>query len=436
MRLRAFSWSGFGLLVVGVGAVGLGCAREDAQDEGATESTDAISIGNLVDLARGTLDRSAPDPHNPWAVRDLGIGEEYRLAGEAQEFADIARLVNKFQDRSKRDSGETSASRAFHAKSHACVLGSLSIEPSKLPPTARVGLFEKAATYPTWVRFSNGVGSKQSDKKLDMRGFAVKIMGVPGKRIVSREGDATATTQDFLLANQPIAPASDVRHMMAFGEAATAASDAESILGKLEALVKAGAFLTRDENVRIVDFLANWVLPKTKEVGSLLGDEYFTGAPNALGLADGDPNTARAKAAFKLKVRTGVLRGDECTPVVTAPKPKDLAFLRNDLESHFASGKVCADVYLQLQTDGRREPIEDASVPWQSEFTKVGRVVFEKQDLDAHAAEQEKCDSFSFQPWHTIEAHRPLGNVMRARRLALPSSAAYRGATLTEPRAD
>ncbi|HIE1388021.1 TPA: hypothetical protein ACXJSN_003246 [Pseudomonas aeruginosa] len=47
-------------------------------------------------------------------------------------------------------------------------------------------------------------------------------------------------------------------------------------------------------------------------------------------------------------------------------------------------------------------------------------------------------DGIFFSPWHGIEDHRPLGNVMRARRSAYQFSAHYRselnGCPLHEPR--
>lgn len=412
------------------------CSAAAADDPEAEESADAISIANLYRLVRGNVDRSKVDPANPWAQKTLAVGEENRIPGEDAELAEIAKLVNRFQDHAKSESSAPKLERAFHAKSHACTKGSLAVDPSALPSALRVGLFAEAASYPTWVRFSNGVGQKQSDKKLDMRGFAIKVMGVRGNRIVTVPSDATATTQDFLLANQDVGPASDVRHMMAFGEAMMGANDSGTILGKIDNLAQAGKFLTRDENVRIVDFLANRVLDKTKKVGSLLGDTYSTGAPNALGLEEGPVETARAKAAFKLVVKTGVLAGAKCNPIVAEPRSQDPAFLRADLASHFARGTVCADVFVQLQKNGTTEPIEDVSVPWRTELVPVGRITFERRDLDAPqvVADRERCDDFSFRPWHTIDTHRPLGNVMRARRVALPSSANHRDAEREEPR--
>jgi hypothetical protein len=265
---------------------------------------------------------------------------------------------------------------------------------------------------------------------MDIRGLALKILGVLGDRMRTNANDATASTQDFLMANQPFGPAADARHMMGFASALLKVSESTTILGKVDSLVSAGGFLAKDENVRLVDFLANHALPKAKAVGTLVGDSFFTGAPNAMGLAAGDPETARAKGAFKVMAKTGVLRGNVCTPTEQKPTA-DENYLRADLVKQLANAQVCIDIFLQFQENADSEPIEDVSVEWKTPFVKAGRIVFAKQQLED--TDQGRCDSFSFQPWHTLQVHKPLGNVMRARRIALPASASYRGADLTEP---
>jgi hypothetical protein len=406
---------------------------EDANGGAQTgEEQDLISISNLVALARGKVDRSRPDPYNPWAKKKLGVGEENRLPDEDAEFLRIGKLVNRFQTEAQTEGKEARPSRAFHAKSHACVKGTLTVDNAALPEAARVGLFAENKSYATYTRFSNGVGSKQEDRKLDVRGLAFKIVGVAGERVLTNPGDDTATTQDFLLANQPFAPHTNPTTMMAFGEVMSAAKNTTSILGKIDSVMAIGSYFTSDENVRLVDFLANHALPKTKAVGSLLGDTYWTGAPNALGLEEGHPATARAKGAMKLKAVTGVLEGAVCKPV-SAPPGSDRDFLRKDFEQRFASSRVCIELSLQRQLDGESESLEDVSVEWQTPFVSVGRVVFEPQALTIENPDQAACNEFTFQPWHTIAAHRPLGNAQRARRIALPSSAAFRHATAVEP---
>lgn len=422
----------FGVL----GLVGLAaCANATAPEEEPTSaSEDELSIQNLYDLWKGTIDRTVVDPHNPWAQTQLGIGEEYRLPGEAEEFAGYARAVNGIQDQVKNSEGGEVA-RTFHKKAHACRLGRVEIDSGELTPAARVGLFAENRSYPTWARLSNGVSQTQADRKVDSRGLAIKIMGVEGDRIVTGPNDATATTQDFLMANQSVAPAADVRGLMGFAIAAMGSPDSSGILGRLAGLTGIGKFLWKDENVRVVDFLVNRALPKSKEVGSMLGDSFFTGVPNALGLEEGDPDTARAKGAFKLMAKTGILRGSTCQPVIVPPGSSN-DFLREDFERRSSSQTVCADLFVQLQRDPARESIEDGSVEWSTPFTRVGRLVIEPSNDQAETERGEReCEDFAFWPWHTLTAHRPLGNMMRARRVVMPASQAHRNADTTEPTA-
>ena len=81
--------------------------------------------------------------------------------------------------------------------------------------------------------------------------------------------------------------------------------------------------------------------------------------------------------------------------------------------------------------DDAHTPIEDTSVPWRVEDTplmKVAELRIPRCDLDdpqTHV-QSEKIDKLSFSPWHATEDHRPLGNVMRARRVAYEASAELR----------
>src|SRR5207253_3469825 len=54
------------------------------------------------------------------------------------------------------------------------------------------------------VRFSNGSGARQHDAKADVRGVAIKLLGVPGKKLIP--GMENAKTQDFLLIRSPSTP--------------------------------------------------------------------------------------------------------------------------------------------------------------------------------------------------------------------------------------
>ena len=85
--------------------------------------------------------------------------------------------------------------RALHYHSHGGATAELQVLPD-LPAWARVGIFAVPGRYDALVRFSSGGGEKLPDTKPDVRGFAVKVLGVPGKKLIP--GLESATTQDFL----------------------------------------------------------------------------------------------------------------------------------------------------------------------------------------------------------------------------------------------
>src|SRR5688572_25269996 len=117
--------------------------------------------------------------------------------GEAARFEAHAAFLGELQK--KRGASD----RALHAKANLGVEAELAVLPD-LPEEARVGMFATPRTYQALVRFSNGAGRRQSDKKLDVRGIAVKVLGVDGKKVIP--GLEDATTQDFLAIRSPSVP--------------------------------------------------------------------------------------------------------------------------------------------------------------------------------------------------------------------------------------
>ena len=93
------------------------------------------------------------------------------------------------------------------------------------------------------------------------------------------------------------------------------------------------------------------------------------------------------------------------------------------------------DVLLQLQTDPRRMPIEDASIEWPerlSPFVPVARLTLPRQEFRS-AAQAAFARTLSYNPWHTTADHRPLGNQNRARRQIYSQLSAMRQRMNREP---
>ncbi|MGO4750424.1 hypothetical protein AB4212_17685 [Streptomyces sp. 2MCAF27] len=90
---------------------------------------------------------------------------------------------------------------------------------------------------------------------------------------------------------------------------------------------------------------------------------------------------------------------------------------------------LAADIHMRLADDGleflfqaqffedeSRTPIEDPSVRWDAPWLTVARLRLPRQAPDEALAET--VEKSSFNPWIAATEHRPLGEVMRARKAA------------------
>jgi hypothetical protein len=80
---------------------------------------------------------------------------------------------------------------------------------------------------------------------------------------------------------------------------------------------------------------------------------------------------------------------------------------------------VVFDLTVQLQTDPRRMPVENNGVRWPERLSPripVARLRLPAQRFDS-SAQLAFADNLSYNSWHCVSSHRPLGNQNRARRV-------------------
>ena len=161
----------------------------------------------------------------------------------------------------------------------------------------------------------------------------------------------------------------------------------------------------------------------------ILGETFFSQAPILYG-------------AYIAKVSLAPL-SPELTPLIG--KKIDLRAspnaLREAVRDHFAARGGVWELRVQLCTDLEKMPIEDASVEWPqtlSAYVPVATLTMPPQDSWSEAARQDIDQAMAFSPWHGVADHRPLGNIMRARRETYAHSAAFRAehnkCPIAEPR--
>jgi hypothetical protein len=106
------------------------------------------------------------------------------------------------------------------------------------------------------------------------------------------------------------------------------------------------------------------------------------------------------------------------TPIPRLPfRPPD-DYLRDAMIASLAEGDVELDIRLQLQTDSFRMPIENNAVLWPEKLSPrvtVSTLRLFKQKFDS-PSQMAFAKKLSYNPWHTIAEHRPLGNQSRARQ--------------------
>lgn len=302
--------------------------------------------------------------------------EAQRFQGFADELAAIQRA---------RGASSNQLSRTLHVKQHLGAVGELVVRASE---TARSGVFASAGkTWPVYARFSNGSSRHQADGAPDVRGFAIKLVGVPGPKLI--EALATEETQDFLFIDTPVIPFRTPDEFLMF---VRAAKDGPSKL--LPRLVKSFGL------GRALSIL--WGAVTTPKVKSYATHDFHTAAPIAFG----------ASAA-----KLALVPVPNDTP---APRSSGDDFLRQDLTARLQQGPLSWALRAQLFVDETTTPIEDTSVPWTGRWIDLALLTLPQQDVTSPRGQEISAlvSQLSFDPWHAIAEHRPLGAIMRARSIA------------------
>jgi hypothetical protein len=321
---------------------------------------------------------------------------------EQQIFTEFASRIIAAQQQEAATEFKRPLARGFHAKLHAGLIGEFQVL-DDIPEFARFGVFGTRRVFPAVVRFSNGTPRFQADKRPEPRGIGIKLIGVVGDKLPP--GNKDDVTQDFLATSHSVT--STVRSAKQF----IAFIEAERKSGPLP--INLARAVGVRESARILTALVRTVV--LSKVSSLATEHYSGTAPIKLG-----------PYAVKFTVRPA-----EQTKL-PAQRQRTENFLREELAERLREGDLWFDFVVQFYVDDECTPIEDTSVPWKPEdapFVKLAQLRIPSCDLDDPLISERSnlIDRFSFSPWHTIEEHRPLGNVMRARRIAYQASANLRG---------
>jgi len=314
--------------------------------------------------------------------------EGLRLAEERiqpWEDAALQDIIDAFNAQMRRLWNPGYFERGGNTKTHGVVRAEFVVR-DDVPPHLRHGLFAQPRTFPAWVRYS-GPGPVWSDD-IDDIGFlsmAIKVMGVEGPKLMDDE----KFTQDL------------------FGTCAptfvTPNTQANAQLQHWSYVNAAVFYFFNLRQPHVLDAIMNSLWTRTQT--SPMECEYFSTVPYLLGEGQAMQYSFHSR-----------LRSRSAVPGLPGRPPAD--YLRQAMASTLARTSVEFDVCVQVQTDPFLMPIEDASVMWPTSLSprvpvavvRIPRQTFDSPEQIAFAR------VLSYNPWHSLPEHRPLGNISRARK--------------------
>jgi hypothetical protein len=308
----------------------------------------------------------------------------------------FARFANQLVELQRLHASGGRVGRALHKKLDGGFEARLEIF-GDLPEPARHGLFAAPRVYDALVRYSNGSSVVQGDEKGDVRGMAVKVLDVDGPKAVG-----TARTQDFLGILQSSTPF-------------RTADEFVGIVWASRSPVLALPRMLFTVGLRTFPILTKLIKAVNQPVASLAVRPFFSALP----------------------IRCGPYAVRFAWVPITAPHADGVAEgphrLADDLATRLRKGAIEFALELQFFVDENRTPIEDGSVDWPVDvapYVRVGKLVLPQQDAASEHGRRlaERIDQLSFDPWHALAEHRPLGGMMRARKPTYFASAKGRDA--------
>ena len=359
-----------------------------------------------------TLIRSAPIRFDP--------SFESPEPDEAETTAEMVETLRSIAQKTYDDGGH--GLRSVHAKSHGLLRGTLEVA-NDLPSHLAQGLFAEDGEYDVVARLSTTPGDLLADSVSTPRGFAFKVLDVPGAQLSGRAAD---TTQDFVMVNGPAFQSPTGKSFLRSLKLLAVTTDRAPNLKKALSAVLRGA-------ERVLESVGG-ESGTLKGLGGhpethILGETFFTVEPVRYG--DHIAKLSLVPRSDNLRVLAGAALDVNGHP--DGLRDAVLAFFAREAFAEW-------DLKVQLNTNIETMPVEDATVVWpvdESPYETVARLHMPRQVAWSEARSRAVDDGMAFNPWHGLVAHQPLGSIMRVRRAAYEASSAFRaqrnGSPLSEP---
>ncbi|MEJ8825277.1 catalase family protein [Variovorax humicola] len=336
---------------------------------------DALLKDPLARLTTSLINSKRVDEH-------LKIAEERLLVDEEAWTDSIVRsFTQQMSDLWKPGGFE----RGGNTKTQGILRGEFTVH-DNLPEHMRRGIYAKPQTFKAWVRFS-GPGPYITPD-IDDVGFmsiSIKLMGVEGPKLMEDEQH----TLD----------------MFGVSTATFVTPDAKANAAlQLWSVKNAQVFyFVNLHDSHVLDLIMQSLYIKTQT--SPFEAPYFSCVPYLMGEGQAMVYSVWPKSNKKTRI-----------PNLPFRPPDD--YLRNAMVASLSEGDVELEVRMQMQTDPHLMPIENAGVLWPEKLSPripVATLRLPRQTFNS-PAQMAFAKRLSYNPWHTIAEHRPLGNQSRARK--------------------
>jgi catalase len=316
------------------------------------------------------------------------IFEGGSVEAENRLFLTLAQDILRVQELNRERAAASQAFRTFHAKMVIGITNAQLVVDSGLPERFNVDYFTAGARLPATLRLSNASGVAQSDSTADMRGMALRLSTPSG------------SFHDLLMTNFPVSHARNARQFVNF--ARIASGDRATMAQRMTAQ------FGEEETARILSNLKQAARP----CASLLQERFWSRGAILWGEA--------GPVRFNIRPSSA----DKSTVEAPASTPDSLT---KDFVEHLRKADVSYRLALQEFASETITPIEDGAVEWKEEDAPsidIATLVIPKQDIDSDGQRAlAAVDGVAFNPWNAPSAFRPLGNLMRARKIVYAASA-------------
>jgi len=267
-----------------------------------------------------------------------------------------------------------------------------------------VGIFQAGTTYQALLRFSGQNKEQQNDTRGDVKGLAIKLFNIPGKKLLP--GFEDDDKMDIVFNAFPVfVPQNET------GFSASVLSTGVVGGGGGVSSARFGQTFTQNGAISAMELANN-------SVSSQLMMPYYAISPYQFG------SGALPKAAVKYRMWPC-----NYTQSIGLPLPVGTPanYLTVDMKTRLAAREYCYLFQVQFQTDPCIHPINDFLTEWKESDTPF--ITFATVTIPQQTVMDDNdviCRHAAFNAWRVIDEHRALGSLSRARLFAMMNSQNHR----------